>query len=53
MMIKSGKLTDWAKFAGMYFRFPCEDYEDIYWDDDYKAGISVKNWMRKKYTGPY
>ncbi|MEG1716980.1 MAG: hypothetical protein RR275_09240, partial [Lachnospiraceae bacterium] len=52
-MIKAGKLTDWVKLAGMYFRFPCEDYEDIYWDDDYKAGISVKNWMRKKYTGPY
>lgn len=52
-MIKSGKFSDWAKLAGMYFRFPCEDYEDIYWDDDYKAGISVKNWMRKKYTGPY
>ena len=36
-MVKSGKLTDWAKLAGMYFRFPCEDYEDIYWDDDYKV----------------
>ena len=52
-MIKSGKLTEWAKLAGMYFRFPCEDYEDIYWDDDYKAGISVKNWLKEKYTGPY
>ena len=37
----------------MCFRFPCEDYEDIYWDDDYKASMSVKNWLRKKYTGPY
>lgn len=52
-MIKSGKLTEWAKLAGMYFRFPCEDYEDIYWDDDYKANISVRNWLKKKYTGPY
>ena len=52
-MIKTGKLTEWAKLAGMYFRFPCEDFEDIYWDDDYKASMSVKNWLRKKYTGPY
>ncbi len=52
-MIKSGKFTEWAKLAGMYFRFPCEDFEDIYWDDDYKANISVKNWLRGKYTGPY
>lgn len=52
-MIKSNKLTEWAKLAGMYFRFPCEDFEDIFWDDDYKAGISVKNWLRGKYTGPY
>jgi hypothetical protein len=52
-MINSGKLTDWAKLAGMYFRYPSEDYEDIYWDDDYKASISIKNWLKKKYTGPY
>lgn len=52
-MIKSNKLTEWANLAGMYFRFPCEDYEDVYWDDDYKASISVKNWLRGKYTGPY
>jgi hypothetical protein len=52
-MIKSGKLKNWAKLAGVYFRFPNEDYEDLYWDDDYKASFSVKNWLRKKYTGPY
>ncbi len=52
-MMKTGKLTEWAKLAGMYFRFPSEDFKDLYWDDDYKAGISVKNWLGKKYTGPY
>jgi len=52
-MTKSGKFTDWANLAGMYFRFPCEDFEDIYWDDDYQVGINAKNWMRQKYTGPY
>lgn len=43
----------WSKMAGVYFRFPTENYQDIYWDDDYKEGESVRTWMRKKYTGPY
>lgn len=43
----------WSKLAGVYFRFPTEDYEDIYWDDNYKEGESIKSWMRRKYTGPY
>lgn len=43
----------WAKMAGVYFRFPTENDEDIYWDDDYREGESIKSWMRKKYTGPY
>lgn len=52
------KLTDnkyltWSKMAGVYFRFPTENYEDIYWDDDYKEGESIKSWMKRKYTGPY
>lgn len=52
------KLTDnqfltWSKIAGVYFRFPTENFKDIYWDDDYKEGESIKSWMRRKYTGPY
>lgn len=52
------KLTDnqfltWSKMAGVYFRFPTENFEDIYWDDDYREGESIKSWMRRKYTGPY
>ena len=43
----------WAKLAGVYFRFPTENYEDIYWDDDYKEGESIRSWMKKKYIGPY
>lgn len=43
----------WAQLAGVYFRFPSEDYEDLYWDDDYKEGQSFKSWMKRKYTGPY
>ena len=43
----------WTKMAGVYFRFPTENYEDIYWDDDYREGESIRSWMKKKYTGPY
>lgn len=48
-----GLYTNWAKLCGLYFRFPCEDFEDLYWDDDYEKGENVKKWFQKKYTGPY
>ena len=27
-----------------------KNYEDIYWDDDYREGESIKSWMKKKYS---
>lgn len=48
-----GKFKNWVKLCGLYFRYPCEDFGDLYWDDDYEEGQSIKAWMRKKYTGPY
>ena len=48
-----GLYTDWMKLCGIYFRFPCDDFEDLYWDDDYDEDQSFKTWLRKKYTGPY
>lgn len=51
--LTDGKFASWAKLAGVYFRFPTENLEDIYWDDDYKEGQSIRSWLRKKYTGPY
>ena len=51
--LTENKFLTWAEMAGVYFRFPTENYEDIYWDDDYREGESVKSWMRRKYTGPY
>lgn len=48
-----GLYTDWIKLCGIYFRFPCDDFEDLYWDDDYEEGQSVKTWFARKYTGPY
>lgn len=51
--LTENKFLAWSEMAGIYFRFPTENYEDIYWDDDYKEGESIKSWMRRKYTGPY
>ncbi len=52
------KITDnsfmkWSDLCGIYFRFPSEDMEDLYWDDDYYGDVSIKTWFRKKYTGSY
>ena len=43
----------WADFCGIYFRFPTDDMEDLYWDDDYDESVSPKTWLRRKYTGIY
>ena len=51
--LTENQFSTWSKMAGVYFRFTTEDYEDIYWDDDYREGESIKSWMKKKYTGPY
>lgn len=48
-----GKFISWVPFCGLYFRFPSENFDDLYWDDDYEEGYSVKSWLRSKYTGPY
>ncbi len=52
------KLTDdrfgeYAELCGVLFRFPNDDFSDLYWDDDYKEGSNFKNWIKKKYTAPY
>lgn len=51
--VESASFYDWEKLAGIYFRFPTEDENEIYWDDDYDGDESVKSWMRKKYRAPY
>lgn len=47
-----GRLEEWSRLCGVYFRFP-DEYEDLFWDDDYREGESPKTWMRRKYSGPY
>lgn len=51
--LTSDRFNQYAKLCGVYFRFPIEDYEDLYWDDDYEEGRSFSTWLRSKYTGPY
>ena len=36
--LTENKFLMWSEMAGVYFRFPTENYEDIYWDDDYREG---------------
>ena len=43
----------WCSLAGIYFRFPDEELDDLYWDDDYEPNISFKSWLKSKYKGPY
>ena len=43
----------WSEYCGIYFRFPTDEMEDLYWDDDYDESVSVKTWLRRKYTGMY
>lgn len=42
----------WSCLVGVLFRSPLMGEEDEFWADDYTGG-SFKNWLRKKYTGPY
>ncbi len=43
----------WSDYCGIYFRFPSEDMEDLYWDDNYHGDVSIRTWLRRKYTGLY
>ena len=51
--VTAGRLGGWLDLCGTLFRMDSEDFGDIYWDDDYKQGQSVKTWFRKKYMPPY
>ena len=48
-----GSLMKWAERCGTYFRFPTEDLDDLYWDDNYNGEVSIKSWLRRKYTRNY
>lgn len=52
-MTDGGQVKEWTRQVGMYFRFPGENFEDLYWDDDYEEDMSIKSWLKSKYKGPY
>ena len=45
--------SEWLALCGVYFRFPQEEAEDTFWDDDYDGQQSFKTWLKQKYKGPY
>lgn len=51
--VTSGLTSVWEELCGVYFRFPVEDDEESYWDDDYDGKKSFNSWLKQKYTGPY
>ena len=52
LRITDNKSGMWADLVGIIFRSPFMNDRDLFWADDYKSG-SFKNWLTKKYTGPY
>lgn len=42
----------WCQLVGILFRSPFMSDDAEFWADDYEGG-SFKNWLTKKYTGPY
>ena len=49
--ITKGKLTEWGRLCGVYFRFPVT--KDVYWNNDYDGTKTFKAWLRGKYSEPY
>lgn len=48
-----GSPMKWAELVGTYFRFPTDDLDDLYWDDNYNGEVSIKSWLKRKYTRNY
>ena len=49
--ITKGKLAEWGRLCGVYFRFPVT--KDVYWNNDYDGTKTFKSWLRGKYREPY
>ena len=50
--ICDGESSKFIELVGVAFRSPWMGEEEEFWTDDYEKG-SFRNWLRKKYTGPY
>ena len=52
-LMTGGNFKEWSDLSGVLFRFPADNFYDLYWDDDYDGKRSHKTWLARKYTGPY
>lgn len=51
--ITENRFARWGELTGVYFRFPSEELDDLYSDDNYDGTVSFKTWLKRKYVGPY
>ncbi len=51
--LTGGTIGGWERLCGSLLHYPDGETGDMYWDDDYNEGQSVKSWFRNKYRGPY
>lgn len=53
-MVEDDNFMEWVELCGLYFRFPVDDVEDLYYDDDFdEFEQKFRDWLQEKYTGPY
>lgn len=50
--ITGESMERWLELMGVLFPSLLMEDEDRFWADDYEGG-SIRNWFRRKYTGPY
>lgn len=50
--LTENSVLNWLELVGVLFRSPLMGEEDRFWADDYEKG-SFRNWLKRKYTGPY
>lgn len=51
--ITANRFTDWALLVGIYFRFPDAPPDSYYHGDIHPNDSNYRNWMRRRYCGPY
>lgn len=44
------RVNEYLDLCGLLFKFPGAEMNDQFWDDDFMGGISIKSWLRSKYT---
>ncbi len=50
MVTDGQKVEEYLNLCGTLFRFPGSELDDQFWDDDYDESVSIKTWLKSKYT---